>query len=238
MKKIVCDNYEEACQAAADIFAAQLEKKPESVLGLATGSTPIGLYEEFVSRNEKGQMDFSQVRAFNLDEYYPIKANNPQSYHAFMEEHLFSKVKFASTRILNGESPDPGIECARFDAELDAAGGLDLLLLGIGQNGHVGFNEPADSYPLGSYLVHLTEDTITVNSRFCEDGENLPASAITMGMGQIFSAKKILLLITGESKAKIAKKLFEGKVFTDVSASFLLLHPDITVVLDKAAYGD
>jgi len=235
MKKNVCENYEEACQAAADIFAGQLKQKPDSVLGLATGSTPVGLYKEFVSRSGAGKMDFSQAHAFNLDEYYPIRADHPQSYKTFMDEHLFDHVKFTSTRIPCGEATDPHIECDGYDADLEAAGGLDLLLLGIGHNGHIGFNEPASSYPLGAYMVDLTEETLEANSRFFCDGEKQPVNALTMGIGQIFAAKHIVLLISGAGKAEIVKKLFEGKLHTDIPACFLLLHPNVTLVIDKDA---
>ena len=237
MDKIVCKSYEEACRVAADIFAEQLEKKTNSVFGLATGSTPIGLYELLVSRSQAGEMDFSRAAAFNLDEYYPIKADHPQSYKSFMDEHLFDKVKFASTRIPNGEAPDPNIECAKFSAELEAAGGLDLQLLGIGHNGHIGFNEPALSYPLAANMVELTRETLEANSRFFGEKEIQPLTALTMGIGQIMAAKHVLLLICGESKAENTKKLFEDKLHTDVPACFLLLHPNVTLILDEAANG-
>jgi len=237
MKKIVCENYEEICRVAADYYVEQLSLKPDSVLGLATGSTPIGLYKELVRRSVEGEIDFSRARAFNLDEYYPIKASHPQSYKTFMDEHLFNSVKFASTRLPNGEAADPDIECTEYDAEVEAAGGLDLLLLGIGLNGHIGFNEPALSYPIGSYLVSLTENTLEANSRFFVDGEKQPVTALTMGIGQIFAAKHILLIISGASKAEITKKLFDGKLHTDVPACFLLLHPNVTLIIDKAADG-
>jgi glucosamine-6-phosphate deaminase len=238
MKKIVCENYEEICRKAADFYVTQLKQKPDSVLGLATGSTPVGLYRELVLRAESGEIDFSKARTFNLDEYYPIKASHPQSYKTFMDEHLFNKVKFSSTRIPNGEAADPHAECAGYDAEVEAAGGLDLLLLGIGLNGHIGFNEPALSYPLGSYLVELTENTLEANSRFFDDGEVQPVNALTMGIGPIFKSKHILLLISGAGKAGITKKLFEGKLHTDVPACLLLLHPNVTLIIDKAANGE
>jgi len=238
MKKIVCDNYDEMCRAAADQYVEQLKQKPNSVLGLATGSTPIGLYDELVKRNGEGKIDFSRAHAFNLDEYHPIKQNHPQSYKTFMDEHLFNKVKFASTRIPNGEATDPEAECDKYNADLEAAGGLDLLLLGIGTNGHIGFNEPAVSYPLDSYLVKLSADTLESNSRFFTDGEEQPTTALTMGIGQILAARKILLMISGAGKAEISKKLFEGKLHTDVPACFLLLHPNVTLIIDKAANGD
>jgi len=238
MKKIICENYEEICHVAANQYVMQISMKPDSVLGLATGSTPIGLYNELAVRSQSGKVDFSHARTFNLDEYYPIKASHPQSYYTFMNEHLFSKVEFASTRIPNGEATDPAEECKKYDAEIEAAGGIDLMLLGIGTNGHIGFNEPAVSYPLGSYLVDLTEDTLKSNSRFFEKDDDQPKTALTMGIGQIFAAKKILLLISGVKKAKIIKKLFDGTLHTDVPACFLLLHPNVTLVTDKAALGE
>ena len=238
MDKIVCENYEEICRTAADFYSNQLKRKPDSVLGLATGSTPIGLYKELVKRSQSGEIDFSRARAFNLDEYHPIKASHPQSYKTFMDEHLFNEVKFASTRLPDGEAPVPYEECKKYDAELEAAGGLDLLLLGIGLNGHIGFNEPSLFYPLSSYLVKLTENTLEANSRFFTNGEIQPTTALTMGIGQIFRAKHILLMISGASKAEITKKLFEGKLHTDVPACFLLLHPNVTLIIDKAANGD
>ena len=237
MKKIVCDNYEDMSCEAADIFAAQLKKKPDSILGLATGSTPLGLYAELVKRYDAGEIDFSKARSFNLDEYYPISNKHPQSYNYFMHDNLFSKVNFASSRLPNGETDDPHGECARYDTEIEAAGGIDLQLLGIGINGHVGFNEPAASYSLPTYLVELTESTLNANSRFFTGGDPQPTSALTMGFNAIFGAKSILLLISGEAKASIAKRLFEGLIHTDVPASLLLLHPNVTVILDKAAAG-
>jgi glucosamine-6-phosphate deaminase len=235
MNKIICENYGDFCRVAADIFTEQLERKPESVLGLATGSTPIGLYEELVIRYNEGKIDFSRAKAFNLDEYYPIKANHAQSYKMFMEQHLFSKVKFAQTNIPNGEAPDASIECAKYDADIEAAGGIDLQLLGIGTNGHIGFNEPSVSYSLGSYKTKLTEATLTANSRFFGESETQPVTALTMGIGQIFSAKFILLLISGANKTEVTKKLFEGKLHTDIPASLLLLHPNLTIIIDKSA---
>ena len=238
MKKIICENYEEVCKVAANQYVMQINVKPDSVLGLATGSTPIGLYKELVSRSQSGKINFSSARTFNLDEYHPIKASHPQSYHTFMDEHLFSKIEFASTRVPDGEAEDPIKACAEYDAEVEAAGGIDLMLLGIGTNGHIGFNEPAAAYPLGSYLVSLTEETLEANSRFFKDGEIQPKTALTMGIGQIFAAKKILLIISGENKKEITKKLFDNTLHTDVPACFLLLHPDVTLIIDKAANGE
>jgi len=237
MKKIVCDNYDDVCRVAADIFAQQLKNKPDSVLGLATGSTPIGLYDEFARRFKAGEMDFSKARSFNLDEYYPISGSHPQSYKTFMHETLFSKVNFAQSQLPNGDTNDPHGECVKYDAELEAAGGIDLMLLGIGLNGHIGFNEPAVSYPMGTYLVDLTESSLTANSRFFGPDEHQPTQALTMGVGAIFNSKSIVLMISGASKAAIANKLFEGKIHTDIPACLLLLHPNVTVILDKDADG-
>ena len=237
MKKIICDDYNEMSRLAADIFAAQLHKKQDSVLGLATGSTPLGLYAELVKRYNAGEIDFSKARSFNLDEYYPIAKNHPQSYYTFMHKNLFDKVNFASSRLPDGEAGDPDGECANYDAEIKSAGGIDLQLLGIGLNGHIGFNEPSVAYSMATYLTALTESTLEANSRFFADGEIQPTSALTMGFGAIFSARSIMLLISGENKAPIAKTLFEGKLRTDVPACLLLLHPDVTVLLDKAAAG-
>ena len=238
MEKIIFDNYEAVSCAAAEIFTEQLRKKPDSVLGLATGSTPLGLYAELVRRYQEGGIDFSKARTFNLDEYYPISKSHPQSYYYFMHEHLFAKVDFVSSKLPNGEAGDPVAECAGYDAEIKAAGGIDLQLLGIGLNGHIGFNEPAGSYPMSTNLVDLTESTLEANSRFFGEGETQPTQALTMGFGAIFSAKRILLIITGANKAPIAKKLFENKIHTDIPACLLLLHPNVTVLLDREANGD
>jgi len=238
IKKVVCNTYEDLCCFAADVFTQQLKSKPDSVLGLATGSTPIGLYDELVRRVDAGVIDFSNVRTFNLDEYYPISASHPQSYRSFMEKHLFSRVKLASTRVFDGETPDPYAECAAFDAEVEAAGGIDLQLLGVGVNGHIAFLEPDSSYPLSSSLVELAEETLIANSRFFSEGEKQPTSALSAGLRTIFNAGHLIMLVTGANKADIIKKMFEGFVYTDIPASLLHLHPKVTVVLDKAANGE
>jgi glucosamine-6-phosphate deaminase len=205
---------------------------------LATGSTPLGLYAELVKRYQAGKIDFSKARSFNLDEYYPISKSHPQSYDYFMHNNLFNKVNFASSQLPDGEADDPVAECARYDAEIDAAGGIDLQLLGIGLNGHIGFNEPSASYPISTNLVTLTESTLLANSRFFGAGDSQPAQALTMGFGAIFRARSILLIITGANKTPIAKKLFEGTIHTDVPACLLLLHPDVTVIMDRDAGGE
>lgn len=238
LKKIVLDTYEDVCRAAADIYVQQLKKKPDSILGLATGSTPIGLYNELTKRYSAGEIDFSKAQSFNLDEYYPIEKSHPQSYDYFMREHLFDKINISKFSLPNGEAADAAEECKQYDAQIDAAGGIDLMLLGIGHNGHIGFNEPSVSYPLGTFLVDLSESSITANSRFFSSAEQQPTRALTMGIGSIFSSKEILFIITGQGKASIAKKLFENTIYTDVPACFVLLHPNVTILLDKAAAGE
>jgi len=238
MKKIVCESYEDVCRCAADVYVQQLKSKPDSVLGLATGSTPVGLYEELSRRYKAGEIDFSKAQSFNLDEYYPIDPAHPQSYDHFMRENLFDNINISKFQIPDGGASDPVQECIRYDTEIYNAGGIDLMLLGIGLNGHIGFNEPAVSYSLGTYLVNLTESSITANSRFFASDEHQPVTALTMGIGHIFKSKKILLLISGAAKADITGKLFEGIIHTDIPACFLLLHPDVTVIVDKAANGE
>ena len=237
MKKVVLDTYEEVCRAVADIYTEQLTKKPDSILGLATGSTPVGLYEELVRRHRAGELDFSKARSFNLDEYYPISKSHPQSYDYFMRENLFDKINIGQYALPNGEAGDPEAECAGYDAAIETAGGIDLMLLGIGHNGHIGFNEPSVSYSLGTYLVDLTESSLKANSRFFGPDTPQPTRALTMGLGSILNSRRIVLMICGASKAPIAGRLFEGKVHSDVPASFLLLHPDTTIFLDKEANG-
>lgn len=238
MKKIVLENYEAVCRAASELYVEQLKKKPDCVFGFATGSTPVGLYEELIRRYEAGELDFSKARSFNLDEYYPMKKDHAQSYDTFMRENLFNKINLPQFELPNGEAADVTAECKRYDKAIEDAGGVDLMLLGIGHNGHIGFNEPAVSYPMGTYLIDLSESSITANSRFFGPDEVQPTRALTMGIGEIFKSKKIILMICGEGKREIAAKLFEDTIHTDVPGCFMLLHPDVTVFLDKAAAGE
>ena len=237
MKKIVCENYDEVSRVAADFVGAQLKSCPQSVFGLPTGGTPVGMYKELVRRSNAGELDFSQAISFNLDEYYPIKRDHPQSYYTFMMENLFGKVKFKSFDIPNGETDDIDKELSRYEAAIKAAGGIDLQVLGIGVNGHIGFNEPGDYYTLSSRHTGLADSTIKANSIYFPEGEKQPTTALTMGIGTIFCAKKIIILISGKNKAEITKKLFDGKIYPDVAASFFLLHNDFTIILDKDAAG-
>ncbi|MCL2620490.1 MAG: glucosamine-6-phosphate deaminase [Defluviitaleaceae bacterium] len=233
MKIIITDNYNTLSAAAGDIIAQQIKAKPDSVLGLATGSTPIGTYKHLV---EAG-LDFSNVQAFNLDEYYPIPRTNDQSYYYFMNENLFSQVNIdkKNTHIQNGEASDPQAECQRYEDAIKGAGGIDLQLLGLGLNGHIGFNEPDSHFPKATHHVALDESTIEANSRFFASSDDVPRHALTMGIGTIFNARKIVMLISGEAKADIAKAVIHGNIDPQIPASILQLHPDVTIILDKDA---
>ena len=231
MQKIICKNYEEMSIKAADFIKAQVLLKPDAVLGLATGSTPVRMYKELLNKN----IDFSNVTTFNLDEYYPIKKDNNQSYDYFMRKNLIDYITLKRFNIPDGEASDPAAECKSYDERIKAAGGIDLQVLGIGVNGHIGFNEPAEELSSGTHMVELTESTIKANARFFDSADDVPKHAITLGLSGIMNAKKILLLISGKNKAEIVRKLFCGGVTTNIPATFLQLHPDVTVIMDEEA---
>lgn len=237
MKIVMSNDYREMSLKAADIIARQIKRKPALVLGLATGSTPLGLYKELIRLNRSGKLDFSGVKTFNLDEYYPISGDSPQSYRYFMFENLFKHIDInpVNIHIPNGSADDVEHECRSYDAMIKEAGGIDLQVLGIGGNGHIGFNEPADELVQGTHLTALTVDTRKANSRFFSDISQVPTHAITIGMDSIMKAKKIILLASGANKADIVGKLLEGKITTDVPASLLHLHPDVTMITDREA---
>jgi glucosamine-6-phosphate deaminase len=224
---------------AAYIIAEQIKRKPESVVGFATGSTPLGAYKRLAELYSCGYVDFSGVISFNLDEYYPIKRDNSRSYFSFMRENLFKYVNIRpeNVNIPNGECADPEKECADYDGRLKRLGGTDLQILGVGNNGHIGFNEPREELPLAAGLVDLAEDTVKANSRFFEKPEDVPRRAITLGLGGIFSSKRVLVLVSGAGKAEIVKKMFSGSVSALVPASLLNLRGGVTVIADKAADG-
>ncbi len=241
MKKIIVNNYEEASSVAAALFAEQIWQKPDTVLGLATGGTPVGLYNRLAAMNKAGALDFSRVVSYNLDEYYPILKSNDQSYDYFMRDNLFNhiNIKPENIHLPNGEAKDPAAECAAYDAAIAAAGGIDLQLLGIGVNGHLGFNEPEAALHAGTHLTDLTPSTLQANARFFgDDPSKVPTQALTMGIGTIMSARKIVMIATGAVKAPIIKDLFSGRISTNNPGSFLLLHPDATVIVDRAAMGE
>lgn len=235
MKLIVCKNYEELSAAAAKMAAEQILSNPCSVLGLPTGDTPKGMYKKL--REEKP--DFSNIRTFNLDEYYPIKKDNPQSYDYFMKNNLFDyiNIKSENINIPNGEAEDPLSECCDYEKKIAAAGGIDIMFLGIGNNGHIGFNEPERELFAGTHLTSLTKNTVEANARFFESADDVPKNALTMGMATILDSKKIVILASGTAKRKAVETLLRGKISTDCPASFLNLHKDVTLICDKAAYG-
>lgn len=238
MRLIVCETYEEMSKTGARIFAAQMILNPSSVLGLATGSTPLGLYRELVRMNKAGEIDFSQITTFNLDEYYPISPENEQSYRYFMEKNLFSQVNIdpSRTHIPCGMTDAPLIECAAYDRKVAKAGGIDLQLLGIGQNGHIGFNEPDGNLITGTHVTALTENTIEANARFFARKEDVPTRALTMGMETILHARKIVLLAGGKEKHDAVSRLLDHKITTMVPATILKVHPDVVLICDRAAY--
>ena len=230
-------NYEEMSRKAANVISAQVITKPNCVLGLATGSTPIGAYKQLIEWYNKGDLDFSEVRSVNLDEYKGLTADNDQSYAYFMRTNLFDhiNIKKENTNIPDGLEPDIEKECSRYNSVIDALGGVDLQLLGLGNNGHIGFNEPADAFANGTHCVTLAESTIQANARFFESIEDVPTQAYTMGIRNIMQAKSILLVASGEAKADALYKSLFGPITPEVPASILQLHSNVTIVADEAA---
>ena len=222
---------------AANIISAQVIMKPDCVLGLATGSTPIGLYQQLVAWYEKGDLDFSEVRTVNLDEYKGLSRENDQSYYYFMHHNLFDHVNLPAenSHLPNGMEPDSDRECRRYSELIRSMGGVDLQLLGIGHNGHIGFNEPGDAFDNDVHCVNLTQSTIEANKRFFASADDVPKQAYTMGIKTIMQAKKILIVASGEDKAEIVQKAFFGPITPQVPASVLQLHNDVTLVADEAA---
>lgn len=226
--------YEKMSLSAADFVEAELKSKKNYILGLPTGSTPLGMYAALIKKHKAGELDFSDVTTFNLDEYYPIKRTNEQSYYKFMYDNFFSgiNIKSENVNLPNGEADDADIECAEYEKKLNAAGGLDLMVLGLGPNGHIGFNEP-DNYLISeTHSTGLTPETREANKRFFNSIEEVPDRALTMGMASIMKAKKILILVTGESKKNAFKELLTGKITTKNPVTFLNLHRDVTVMTD------
>ena len=223
-----------ACEAAGMLLGAQITRKGDSVLGLATGSTPIPAYETLVKWYNRSVIDFDRIVTFNLDEYVGIDHKNPLSYHAFMDEHLFSKVNVRpeNVHLPSGHSAAAG---AAYDAAIRAAGGIDIQLLGIGRNGHIGFNEPDDKFTYGTHVVTLTENTIQANARFFRSPDEVPRQAISMGIGNIMAAKCVVLVATGRDKAEAVYNTIRGPITPRVPASILQLHPCCVILTDTEA---
>ena len=232
MKIIHAKDYKDMSRKAANIISAQVILSPSCVLGLATGSTPVGAYQQLVEWYRKGDIDFSNVTSVNLDEYCGITGENPQSYRYFMNTNLFDHVNInkEKTHVPNGMAEDFDAECRRYDELIASVGGINLQLLGIGHNGHIGFNEPGRAFEKTTHRVKLRESTIRANARFFASMDEVPKEAVTMGIKSIMQAKKILLIASGEDKREIMEKALFGPVTPDVPASILQLHPDLTVV--------
>ncbi|MCI8939845.1 MAG: glucosamine-6-phosphate deaminase [Dorea sp.] len=233
------EDYKKMSKMAARIIASQIIMKPDCVLGLATGSTPIGLYKYLVKWYQKGELDFSEVVSVNLDEYKGLPKSNDQSYDYFMRDNLFGLVNIdaANTYLPDGLAEDSDLECERYERLIRSLGGVDLQLLGMGHNGHIGFNEPGDAFDLATHCVDLQPSTIEANKRFFASADDVPKQAYSMGIGTIMKAKKILLIVSGEDKAETLKKALHGPITPKLPASVLQLHPDVTVVGDAAAFS-
>jgi len=237
MKIISAIDKNEMSRLAAELFAAQIRNKPNSVLGLATGATPRELYQTLISWYEKGELDFSQVVTFNLDEYVGLSPEHDQSYNYYMHDALFDHVNLRpeNCHVPNGMAADLAAECLAYDARIEAHGDIDMQLLGIGVNGHIAFNEPGPAFEKSTHVVELTPSTIAVNSQYFASVEEMPTSALTMGIGSIFQARQIVLIASGPSKAEIVKAAFFGPITPQVPASILQLHKDVTLVADADA---
>lgn len=235
MKYIEVESYDELSRKAAAIITAQVISKPESILGLATGSSPLGTYACLVKAYENKDIDFSKVTSVNLDEYVGLKGDNDQSYRYFMDTNLFSKINIRKeyTFVPDGCAEDVEKECREYDARIENLGGIDIQLLGIGLDGHIGFNEPDEFFIKETHLVDLDPSTIEANARFFASIDDVPKKAVTMGMGGIMNAKKVLLIANGKNKEEIVKKAFFGPITPKVPASILQLHPDVTVIYSK-----
>lgn len=237
MKFYKAENYKEMSRMAANLIFAQVILKPHCVLGLATGSTPIGAYEQLVEWYQKGDLDFSHVTSINLDEYCGLDESSDQSYRYFMNTHFFNHINIdkTHTHVPDGKAKDMEKECLLYDELIDSLGGIDLQLLGIGNNGHIGFNEPSESFIPGTHCVDLAESTIQANARFFENIQDVPTKACTTGIRSIMQAKKVLVIVNGSGKAEIIKKAFFGPVTPQVPASILQLHKNVTIIGDSEA---
>ncbi|MBQ6679193.1 MAG: glucosamine-6-phosphate deaminase [Lachnospiraceae bacterium] len=237
MKILRARDYTHMSRQAANIISAQVILKPDAVLGLATGSSPVGVYEQLIDWYRKGDLDFSLVRTVNLDEYLGLSGSDPQSYRYFMDRHFFDHINIdrANTFVPDGLAPDAAAECSRYDALIRRLGGIDLQLLGLGHNGHIGFNEPDEVFTKGTHMVTLSESTLRANRRFFEREEDVPRFACTVGICDIMQARRIVMVVSGADKADIIREAFFGPVTPHVPASILQLHRDFTLVADEEA---
>ena len=237
MRVYIGKDYEEMSRIAANVLSAQVTMKPDCVLGLATGSTPIGTYKVLIDRCAKGDLDFSQVKSINLDEYVGLSGEHDQSYRYFMNHNLFDHINIdkANTNVPNGLAEDLDAECARYNEIINTLGPIDVQVLGMGHNGHIGFNEPSDIFELETHKVELAQTTIDANARFFANADEVPRQALTMGIKTIMQAKKVLVVVSGKDKAEIVKKAFTGPVTPQVPASILQMHSDVILVADEAA---
>jgi len=237
IKLIIAEDYQALSQQAAQVFAQAVAKNPNGNFGFATGSSPVGMYKQLIKMQDAGEVSLKGITAFNLDEYYPLSPTDPQSYAYFMAENLFDAISLPIEKrnIPKGNAPDPLAECTRYEESIAAADGIEMQILGIGNNGHIGFNEPTEAFAGETNYVELAEDTINANARFFEDINDVPKHALTMGIKSIMMAKSILLVASGEGKAKIIHEALTGSITPQVPASVLQLHHNVTVVLDKAA---
>lgn len=240
MQIIVEKDYKSMSKVVGKILIDAIKENPEIVLGLATGSTPMGMYEEMIKAHKENNLDFSKVKSFNLDEYVGLAGDNPQSYEYFMKKNFFNhiNIKKENTFVPDGKARNLEKHCQEYDEMIENAGGIDIQILGVGENGHIAFNEPDHYLFTGTSVVSLTKETVKVNSRFFGEDERVPDTAITMGMGGILKARKIILLANGTRKKHVIKRLLnENKVSTMFPASFLLLHPEVTIIVDELAYN-
>ena len=237
MRIIVVENYEEMSKRAAKMIASQVILKPDSVLGLATGDTPLGMYKELVELYNKKEVDFSEIRTFNLDEYYGLNRENSQSYYSYMINNLFNyiNINIENVNVPSGMVEDINTVCLEYENKIKEAGGIDMQVLGIGGNGHIGFNEPDVNFEAETHLVNLDEQTIKANSRFFDSINDVPVKAISMGIKTIMNSRKIILLASGKSKAEVIERAVKGKINPNIPASILQLHNDVTIILDKDA---
>ncbi|MNO38044.1 Glucosamine-6-phosphate deaminase 1 [compost metagenome] len=228
---------EDFAQTGAGLIVSLLQSNPKAVLGLATGSSPVGVYAKLVEMHAKGIVSFAKASSFNLDEYVGLPGDHPQSYRSFMNEHLFNHIDIdlAKTHVPNGNAADLDAECLAYDKLLEEGGPVDLQILGIGSNGHIGFNEPDASLTSGTHVVDLLPETLEANARFFDSREDVPRQAVTMGIGGILKARQIVLLVRGEEKAEAVKNALEGPISTQCPASLLQSHPNVVVLLDEGA---